>query len=197
MDDVSARKCLIPNDSNSIGIQIAECINKEVQAVYACSAFVGVSNDLDLFANISTTDKKAYVLTKPIEDENFRESLLSYPRLLFASSNNFENIAGNYKAGKVKKEIIDLLKMRDDEILKHSEYLTEVLESDDEYRKYCKDSQSTVFKNNLSRYREQRKLMSIIEDDDYYAEDIIYDFKYRKTVGINADDIDFDLIKDY
>ena len=207
LDDVSSRKSLIPNDSNSVGIQIAECINKKVQTHYLCSAFVGVSNDLDVFTNISSTDKKAYVLTRPSSDENFMKSLLSYPRFLFASANNFENAVGNYQAGEIRKEIIRLLLLKDDEpeekkakekgkkshILKYSKYLAEVLEADDKYRKYCKGSPSTVFKNNLLRYREQRKLMSIIEDDDYYAEDIIYNFEYRKTVGINADDIDFDL----
>ena len=55
LDDESARKSLIPNDSNSIGIQIAECINKKVQAVYACSSFVGVSNDLQILHRLTRT----------------------------------------------------------------------------------------------------------------------------------------------
>ena len=46
------RKPLVPDDVNSDGICIAECINKMVQARYACYGFVGVSNDLDLFANM-------------------------------------------------------------------------------------------------------------------------------------------------
>lgn len=203
LDDVHRRKSLVPDDSNSRGIQIAECINKKVQAVYACSAFVGVSNDLDVFTNISSTDKKAYVLTRPSSDKNFMRSLLSYPRFLFASANNFENIVGNYKAGDVKRKIINLLMLKDskedkknkeyESVLIHSKYLRELLQFGDEYKKYCRDSQSTIFKRDLAKYRGQLELMSIIDADDYYSDDIIYDTEYRKTVGISADEINFDL----
>lgn len=193
LDDKKNRKSLVPDDFNSRGIQIAECINKKVQAVYACSAFVGVSNNLDLFANISSTDRKAYVLTRPIANEKSMKVVFSYPRFLFASGNNFENEIGNYKAGKIKEKIIDLLKMRDNKILRYSEYLAKVLQSGNEYKKYCSDSQSTIFKRDLAMYRGQLELMSIIDVGDYYPDDIIYDVEFRKTVGISADEITFDL----
>lgn len=193
LDDISNRKCLVPNNTNSIGIQIAECINKKVQAVYACPAFVGVSNDLDTLVNISTTDRKVFILTKSNDVDNVLENVLSYPRFLFASSNNFENIIGEYKAGKIKEKIINLLKMRDDSILVHSNYLLEILKSGDEYRKYCKDTQSGVFRNNLIKYRGQLELLDRIENDDFYVDDIIYETEYRKSVGIDISDINFEL----
>lgn len=67
LDDVSKRKSLVPDNVDSVGIRIAEYINTKIQTKYACYAFVGVSNDLDLFANVSTTDKKYFVLTSPLE----------------------------------------------------------------------------------------------------------------------------------
>ena len=113
---------------------IARCINREVQAVYACSAFVGVSNMLDVFANISSTDTKAYVLTRPsVETEdNLIERWITYPRFLFATANNLENVT-NYKsrryfAGKIKEEVISLLRMKDNKILKYSRLCNDLIE---------------------------------------------------------------------
>lgn len=76
LDDKKKRRLLIPNDIDSEGIRIAECINKKVQARYACYGFVGVSNDLDLFTNISSTDKKRFVKTVPMQKT---------PRLLYGN----------------------------------------------------------------------------------------------------------------
>lgn len=64
------RKVLVPDKDNYVGVQIAEYINKNIQAVHACKTFIGVTNELDVFVNITSTDKKAYVLTCPLSPED-------------------------------------------------------------------------------------------------------------------------------
>ena len=45
-------KTLKPYDTDSLGAKIAKVMNQKVQAVYMCVAFTGITNDLDLFANV-------------------------------------------------------------------------------------------------------------------------------------------------
>lgn len=192
LDDVSARKSIIPNNTNSVGIQIADCINKKVQAVHTCSAFIGVSNNLDTLVNMSTTDNKTFINTYPTSDDIVKSSF-SYARFLFASSNNFENKVGNCVAGSVKRKIIELLKMRDDEPLEFSNYLLEILRDGDEYREFCTTSTSGRFTRELELYRGQLDLISRIDAGEYSVDDLIYDEEYANSVGIDLSEITFDL----
>ena len=69
LDSEDGKKTLVPEDYNSPGIRIAECINKKIQAVHTCGRFIGITNDLDVFANISSGDKKSYILTRQSDIE--------------------------------------------------------------------------------------------------------------------------------
>lgn len=180
LDDVSARKCLISNDSNSIGIQIAECINKEVQAVYACSAFVGVSNDLDLFANISTTDKKKYITTISSvscgNDSAKVQQVIGYGRYLFATANNIKNAKGESINNEIKTAILKHLGMSDDKVLYESERLKDFLREGSEYVKYVRGDKDSfdellfeyrVYFNAFSEMQEYGELPDRDLNDDY------------------------------
>lgn len=208
LDDVSARKCLIPNDSNSIGIQIAECINKKVQAVYACSAFVGVSNDLDLFANISSTDKKAYVLTSPMHFEpddtpSFERANYAFCRYQFALGNQMFNDEDKYvPAGELKKKIIFMFESGDISILsseEQDELLQEMLLSNVNMEAYMNMGyRYSDFQVERDEYRACYEDMIIekekLEDDyqnyllEYYVEDYNPEEK-RKSLVLSEDEI--------
>lgn len=208
LDDESARKSLIPNDSNSTGIQIAECINKEVQAVYACSAFVGVSNDLDLFANISTTDKKAYVLTSPMhfepdDTQSFERANYAFCRYQFALGNQMFNDEDKYvPAGGLKKKIISMLESGDISILsseEQDELLQEMLLSNVNMEAYMNMGyRYSDFQVERDEYRACYEDMIIekekLEDDyqnyllEYYVEDYNPEEK-RKSLALSEDEI--------
>ncbi|MDD7026407.1 MAG: hypothetical protein PUI46_04860 [Lachnospiraceae bacterium] len=197
LEDLSNRKSLVPNNSESEGIMIARCINREVQAVYGCSAFVGVSNMLDVFANISATDTKAYVLTRPSVDteDNLIERLIAYPRFLFATANNLENVT-NYKsrryfAGKIKEEVISLLRMKDNKILKYSRLCNDLIEAGEINGDFISTGNTKVFHRELIMYRNQVALLTDIQEG-YYSSDYFEDTSCDEY-GLGVDDIDFDI----
>lgn len=185
LDDVSARKSLIPNDTNSEGIRIAECINKNVQAVYNCSAFIGITNTLDIFANISSTDDKLYVLTEISADSDLVGAVLSYPRFLFASANNFDNIPNNYKAGAIKEKVIELLNMRVDSVLIHSELLDSILQDGDDYSSYIKSANVDRL---IAKYRSVLQILQGIEEGSFDIDGFAYDKELYKAVGLKSGD---------
>jgi hypothetical protein len=192
LDDKEKRRSLKHDDTDSVGIHIAECINKKIQAVYACSAFIGVSNDLDVFANIVSTDDKLYVLMQPdtLSEEKIVECCMAYPRFLFATANVFENVAGCYVAGKVKKEIVRLLKMRDDSFSVYNEKFKKMLDDGTEFEKYI-PSNNKNFIYNVDKYRELKAITKSIEDDSYFADELVYDSDKRKRLGL--DNVGFEL----
>ncbi|MBQ1172744.1 MAG: hypothetical protein IIX48_09150 [Lachnospiraceae bacterium] len=197
LEDLSNRKSLVPNNPESEGIMIARCINREVQAVYGCSAFVGISNMLDVFANISSTDTKAYVLTRPsVETEdNLIERWIAYPRFLFATANNLENVT-NYKsrryfAGKIKEEVISLLRMKDNKILKYSRLCNDLIEAGEINGDFISTGNTKAFHRELITYRNQVVLLADIQEG-YYSSDYFEDTSCDEY-GLDVDDINFDI----
>ncbi|MDY3275646.1 MAG: hypothetical protein SOX33_07575 [Agathobacter sp.] len=197
LEDLSNRKSLVPNNPESEGVMIARCINREVQAVYGCSAFVGVSNMLDVFANISATDTKAYVLTRPsVKTEyNLIERWTAYPRFLFATANNLENVT-NYKsrryfAGKIKEEVISLLRMKDNNILKYSRLCNDLIEDGEITGDFISTGNTKAFHRELIMYRKQVALLTDIQEG-YYSSDYFEDTSCDEY-GLGVDDINFDI----
>lgn len=186
LDDESKRKSLIPDRINSEGIRIAEYINKNVQAVYACYGFVGVSNDLDFFANISTTDKKFFVLTSPFEftdddESSIEQANYAFARYQFALGNQlFDDNDMYVPAGKIKDKIVQILKMEDISVLSpevQDELIRKELLSDANLEEYMLlGSDYSDFEHNRKRYKFFSDNMKIelenLEDDyvNYYAE---------------------------
>lgn len=189
LDNEGFPKPLIPNDYESVGIQTAECINKKIQAVYACSAFVGVSNDLDLFANISSTDTKKYVLTYPsgrTDTLDFKlEAAFAYSRFLFATANNLGNEINQYQAGKIKDKIIELLKMKNDKPIRYSDNMKKLLKEGTEYKKFLSTANEQRFEHMLDRYRALMNFLKVVEGDSYDAGDLeidLYDEDIQKML---------------
>lgn len=193
LDDKKNRKSLVPDDSNSIGIQIAECINKKVQAVYACSAFVGVSNNLDLFANISSTDAKKYITTIPHNHTTnisvCMQQTIGYIRFIFATANNLKDAKGHHVSGKIKKKIINLLEMKDDNVLCYSTRLKKMLDEGLEYRNYIRGERED-FDILLSEYRVYKRFLSEIEEDEKLPI-IEWDEEYEKFLDILEDGLEY------
>ena len=166
-DKKSNKKSLIPGNMDSKGIQIAECINQRIQAVYACYAFVGVSNDLDVFANISTTDRIKYIMTISSghsTDTSVRlMQNMGYARFLFATANNFENVQGQYVSGKIKREIIELLKMRYSSVLCKSKRVEQLLSDGSEYKKYIMGNSDDF---DLTEYRVYKNALLEMEENN-------------------------------
>lgn len=181
LDDKKKRRSLIPNDIDSEGIRIAECINKKVQARYACYGFVGVSNDLDLFANIATTDTKYFVLTSPMyfennDEENIKKANYALARYQFALGNWIFNDEGKYvAAGKLKEKILELLQMEDLSVIPanmQDELIRNILLGKDDLKGYL---QSPADYHEFCELREKYKIafenMNIEKEklDDEYA----------------------------
>lgn len=136
-------KSLLPNQKDTEGIRIARFINENVRAVYECYGFAGVSNDLDLFANIFIDGKKVYYLTIPSEqtirdigEDIIRIFSICISRFLFATANNLGNDVTLHKAGEIKREIIRLLEMDDKELLRKSKRLRNMIQEGEGYEKY-------------------------------------------------------------
>lgn len=195
LDNISSRKSLKPEDFNSIGIQIAECINKKVQAVYACSAFVGVSNDLDLFANISTTDTKFFCLTSPLQFENddiesIRRANYAFARYQFALGNQLFDDDDNYvPAGAIRDKIVQMLKMDDISVISpegQDELIRKVLLSDSDLKAHMSMGYHySEFQSLRDDYRLAYENMQIEQEklEDGYINYLIeyYDTDYEST----------------
>lgn len=188
LDDKKKRKSLIPNDIDSEGIRIAECINKKVQARYACCGFIGVSNDLDLFTNISSTDKKRFVKTVPSDISQKLQIAMECAGFMFATANNFENIQGRYVAGDVKRKIIELLDMSYKADFSYYPDITEVLEDDEECWKFlAKESQ---LENSLLEYRIAGNILEDIHDGRFYVHEDIDLLNIPNNIDIFDDNSD-------
>lgn len=191
LDDKKKRKSLIPNDIDSEGIRIAECINKKVQARYACCGFIGVSNDLDLFANIATTDTKYFVLTSPMyfennDEENIKKANYALARYQFALGNWIFNDESKYvAAGKLKEKILELLQMEDlsvipanmqDELIRNillgKDDLKGYLQSPADYHEFCelREKYRTAFENmNIEKEKLEDEYANYLVE--YYTDD--------------------------
>lgn len=103
MEDKDNRYSLKVDGSDSLGVQIARCINREVQAKYACSQFIGVGNDLDVFANIPLQSGKKFIMT-------YSKKFLDIARYYFASG-NFLSDKEKPLVGQIKDKITCIMKM--------------------------------------------------------------------------------------
>lgn len=160
-------KPLSPLREKSKGVQIAEFINKNVQAVHACRGFVGVTNDLDVFANISSTDTKAFVLTSPLDfgdDEigNVKRANYAFARYLFAQGNRLFGDDGKYvPAGCIKDKIISLLNMQDVSVMEQDGVLKEILMSDADLGAYLTDGGYGEFGARREKYKSAVEVVQI------------------------------------
>lgn len=139
------KKKLVPWSSDTLGIKIAECINRKLQAAYCCTGFIGITNDLDIFANISSTDNKTFILTSPLEfedddAESIQRANYSYARYIFAHGNMLFNDEGRLQpAGRIREEIEKLLTMQD--TLKMEERMfREMLVSEADMKPYLREA---------------------------------------------------------
>jgi hypothetical protein len=185
------KKSLIPEKYDSMGIQIADCINKKIQAIYACAAFVGVSNDLNLFTNIATTDHKKFIMTVPTgiaEDQSSRlKKNMGYAQYLFATANNLEGIQGQYVSGEIKEKIITLLKMNDNSVLCKSKRLEVFLDAGTGYEKYVLGDKRLFDVSDYLVYKRALKEM----DEEGRLPDIDYDDEYRECLDISESGLDY------
>lgn len=106
-----------PNDTASKGALIAKWINQNIQARYMCCAFTGITNDLDLFANISFDKNKCFILTHPMsfkddENDSIEKANYSLARVLFASGNMLYDGEKYVAAGSIVRKIGALLNMK-------------------------------------------------------------------------------------
>lgn len=186
-------RSLSPLRKDSEGVRIAKFINKNIQAVHACYGFVGVTNDLDIFANISSTDHKSYILTEPSaalnNDMMELKYCLAHSRFLFATGNNLGNKIGDYHAGDIKKRIDNLLRMRDGSILEKSAKISDMLLDGDEYKKYVATGDVYGFKKELDKYRGQMEMLQGMEEGRS-PYDVADDDEYFEYIGIDVGKID-------
>jgi len=163
-------KALSPFQTDSEGIQIARFINKKVQAVHTCYGFIGITNDLDIFANISSTDKKAFVLTAPLEFEpdainDIQRANYALARYLFAQGNRLFDDDGKYvPAGCIKDKIISLLNMQDISIVEQEELVREILISDEDLSEFLVDGDYGDFEEQREKYRSSIEVVQIKDD---------------------------------
>lgn len=108
MVDEDNRYALKPNDKDSDGIQIIRCINREIQSKYACSRFVGVCNDLDIFANVPLQSGKKFIMT-------YNNNFLDVARYYFASG-NFLSDDEKTLSGQIKDKIVSIMKLNNQSV---------------------------------------------------------------------------------
>lgn len=199
LNDKANRKSLIPNNVNSEGIRIAEYINTKIQTKYACYAFVGVSNDLDLFANVSTTDKKYFVLTSPLEFDNndietIKRANYAFARYQFALGNQLYDDEDTYvPSGKIKERIVQMLQMDDISVFskaEQDELIQKLLLSEEDLKAYVSTGYHySEFQSIRDAYKLSYENMQIekekLEDDyrNYLVE--YYDTDYKPSGSKN------------
>lgn len=148
-------------------VDIADYLNKHIQAPYACSSTILVTNELDIIANVATTDAKDYLLTRPSDQHSvsfFHDINYAFARHCFALSNHLEDNGKKYPAGKVRQKILDILDMKDSIAI--SRGLRDVWAGEDSVSMYVKQNE-TMF----NKYREEYKFhLETIRRADLYLE---------------------------
>ncbi len=136
-------KSLSPLQDKPKGGEIAQYINQNIQAMYACCAFIGITNDLDIFANISCTDRMAYILTSPLdftEKEDLERANYAYARYVFALGNHLYDDEGKLSSAVcIKDKIIDILKMKETAIWIRDNVLCDIFLKDIDLSSYLLD----------------------------------------------------------
>lgn len=148
-------------------IDIADYLNKHIQAPYACSSTILVTNELDIIANVATTDAKDYLLTRPSDtqsDSFIHDINYAFARHYFALSNHLENNGEKYPAGKVRQKILDMIDMKDSSAI--SGGLRDLLAGEDSVSMYVKQNE-TMF----NKYRKEYRFhLETIQRADIYLE---------------------------
>lgn len=134
-------------------VDIADYLNKHIQAPYCCSSTILVTNDLDVIANIATTDAKDFLLTRPSNTHSAtftQDTNYSFARLGFALGNHLTDGEKKYPAGKLRQKILDIIDMKDSSAISGS--LRALLASEESVSNYVKQNE-TVFNKNRDDYR--------------------------------------------
>lgn len=148
-------------------IDIADYLNKHIQAPYACSSTILVTNELDIIANVATTDAKDYLLTRPSDtqsDSFIHDINYAFARHYFALSNHLENNGEKYPAGKVRQKILDMIDMKDSSAI--SGGLRDLLAGEDSVSMYVKQNEKM-----FNKYRKEYRFhLETIRRADIYLE---------------------------
>lgn len=172
-----------PNGIKSKGALIAQFINQNIQARYMCCAFTGITNDLDLFANISFDKNKCFVLTSPMkfkdgDDVSVEKANYALARMLFASGNMLYDGDTYVAAGCIVRKISALLNMKlsleNDEIL---EIVQELLASGTdiaEYASYGKENEISEYIRKYQFYEETVDIYNQYAEVGYVPEGLEY-----------------------
>lgn len=156
-----------PNDTASKGALIAKCINQNIQARYMCCAFTGITNDLDLFANLSFDKNQCFILTHPMffkddDNDSVERANYSLARMLFASGNMLYDGEKHAAAGSIVRKIGDLLNMKisleTDYVLDFVERIISSGKDISEYAFYGKDTEVAKY---IELYRSNQEIIDI------------------------------------
>ena len=185
---------LIPNRTDSIGIEIARVINKRIQAVYACREFWAITNDTDIFVNTADAGKKQYVLTSPLNFASddvlqIERANYAYANFLFAMGNNIYDGDKRIPAGKIKECIIKLLEMKDLSLIEQDSVLADILSSDRNLSAFVSVGNYNAFSRLRKEY--QRFVETVNLANEYEKEGVIpYGVEYYDSHfgGSSVDD---------
>lgn len=134
-------------------------MNQKVQAVYMCVAFTGITNDLDLFANVSFDKDKCFILTSPLQFPDDDVSSLqranyALARMLFASGGHLFDMEEYVDTGCIVREIIDVLDMNiklDNDMM--YEYVRNIINSGNDISQYAIEEMQSDLERYLFRYQ--------------------------------------------
>lgn len=176
-------KTLKPYDTDSLGAKIAKVMNQKVQAVYMCVAFTGITNDLDLFANVSVDRNKCFLLTSPLQfpDDDvtsIQRANYSLARMIFASGSLLFDRKKHIDSGCIVREIRDVLDMNiklDNDMM--YEYLRNILNSGKDISQYAIEEMQSDLERYLFRYQFCQETIDIYNyhaDTGYFPSNIEY-----------------------
>ena len=176
-------KTLKPYDTDSLGAKIAKCINQKVQARYASGAFTGITNDLDLFANVSVDKTKCFILTSPLQfsDDDvssIQRANYALARMLFASGGHLFDTEKYVDTGCIVDKIGEVLEMKidwDNNMM--YEYLRNILNSGNDISQYAIEEMQSDLERYLFRYQFCQETIDIYNyhaDTGYFPPNIEY-----------------------
>lgn len=158
-------------------VDIADYINKNILAPYACSSTILVTNKLDVIANVATTDTKDYLLTRPFDSQSttfIQDINYAFARLGFALGNHLTNNGKKYPAGKLRQKILDILDMKDSSAICAG--LRDIFAGEDSLSRYVKQNE-TIF----NKYRKEYRFhLETIRRAKFYLEtdSVLYGIEY-------------------
>lgn len=169
-------------------VDIADYLNKYIQAPYACSSTILVTNELDIIANVATTDAKDYLLTRPSDTQSAsfaQDANYAFARFRFACGNNLKNNGKNYPAGKVRQKILEIIDMQDSSAI--SSGLRDIFAGKDSLSMFVKQNETT-FNKNRKEYRfhlETIRRAKFYLENDSVPDGIEYDDEHFGAYNIS------------